>query len=714
MTNTPVAIRTPLRRSEIGVMRPPMAPMLLANNDEEERRVRRKTILQNLEESRSVQLEENETLKNCMQMFADNKMNKDNVWSLSIIDTLSNLMSNHHRALNNFKVAGSSLEASSRVYGLRVDCVHTDVLRLTHGLSKKKVMDIDAEPDIDEVGGGDNDNEVRPEGEAGENQQKNPKKKKRPRRQVATVTKNPDTINGKFDTTPLADPIWGKFNSVIGGVNSPNHFLQNILFSEGGGLKMTSNYNYWEKEDSEEHSEKQDIKEIIKLDLIDIPKYQEVDLNECVLRATQTGYKITNAPATFDELLQNNDKPEDIEIDDDEIPLPASPMNQQDADDCMAMAFDMEAEVEPVPTEDYAVLNVDIGDIGIEEQEAINLCKGLKKKSVIIEDLRPINSNILEYSYRPLESINRYWAGPSHWNFRNFRKTMAPVIQPNSTAGGKENQTLSIRINAERMKNKSIRNKPKQLNFTQITDDVFQKLDENKLRKTILSKKWDAKKLKLPTNYTYPQNFFDKYTLAPNLSARRFRREEDDEENNNLVMEAVTTDIHEDDDDNHFDDIGGDDMGGNQTISQSQGVGNDVPSTQDVMGGDANKTVMEISDNFIGAPDKVTRIVVPFAKRAKVIDMKQLKRCGLQAINNQLVDTRDQENSICYRHEKYLPGTATFSGIYNKLPLTLSKTMAEGLTPSVALYSVLHLCNENNFRIFPQEDLKDFKIRKLE
>lgn len=283
------------------------------------------------------------------------------------------------------------------------------------------------------------------------------------------------------------------------------------------------------------------------------------------------------------------------------MPPPASPFNPQDADDCMAMAFDMDAEVEPVPTEDYAVLNVDIGDITVEEQEAINLCKGLKKKSVIIEDLRPINSNILEYSYRPLESINRYWAGPSHWHFKNFRKTLAPV-QPNSTAGGKENQTLSIRMNAERMKNKSIRNRPKQLNFTQINDDVFQKLDESKLKKTILSKKWDAKKLKLPTNYTYPSTFFDKYTLAPNLSARRFLQEEEDEENNNLVTENVMSDIH-DDDDNHFDDGVGD-MDGNMDVSLGQGGDTDFPSTQDVMG-DPNKTVMEISDNFVGAPDKV-------------------------------------------------------------------------------------------------------------
>lgn len=271
----------------------------------------------------------------------------------------------------------------------------------------------------------------------------------------------------------------------------------------------------------------------------------------------------------------------------------------------MAMAFDMEAEVEPIPSEDYAVLNVEMDDMTVEEQEAINHCRGLKKKSVMIEDLRPINSKVLEYSYRPLESISRFWAGPSHWNFRNFRRTIA-ALQPNSTAGGKENSTLAIRTNAERAKNKTIRAKPKQLNFTQVSNSLFQKLDESKLKKTNLSKKWDAKKLKLPTKYTYSLNLYDKYALAPNLSARNFMMmDEDDEENNNLVTENVISDVHHgDDDDNHFDDIGCDDIGGNISMTQSQAIGD--PTTQDVMGGgDLNKTVMEISDNFVGAPDKV-------------------------------------------------------------------------------------------------------------
>ncbi|KAL5291782.1 NCAPH.2 family protein [Megaselia abdita] len=622
-----------LRKSGIRIRRSPI------NNDIAEKRRRV------MEEDRSICLEDNETLKKCMQMFADNKMSKDNVWSLNIIDTLSNLMSNHNRALHNFKVAGSSLEASSRVYGLRVDCVHNDVLRLSHGLNKKKVMDIDAEPDIEE-----------------ENESEEPTKKKK-LKPSATVTKNKDTINGKFDTNPFADPFWGKLNST----NTPIQFLQNVLCSEGGGLKITSKCKYWDKEDSKEQS--QDIRETLKADLLDCPKFHKIHLDDCVFRAAQTGYKISNIPSSFDE-LQKNEGREEMDIDE-EVRTPAP----QDNFDCMAMAFDMDSESQPLDTEDHNTLSIPVDSFNTEEKVALNYCKDLKKRKVIIEDLRPINSSIFEYSYRELQSIDRYWAGPSHWK---FRKNMV----------SKESEAI-----IGQRKFKFIRNKTKKLNFTKLDENLFEELGVTKLKKTNLHNKWDARKLKLPTNYGYPLNFFDKLKLAPNLLDQQFRSEVEMEDHVNREDNFVNC--------------------SSAYVGESQSDFNEIPSSQDFHS-DPNETIMEISDHFDGAPEKVTRIVVPFAKKAKLINMKQLKKCSLDSINDQLYESKEDVNLECYRNERYLPGTATFSGVYNELPKVLSKNLAENLSPSIALYSVLHLCNEHNFRIFPQEGLKDFKIRKLE
>lgn len=65
------------------------------------------------------------------------KINKDNAWNINIIDSFSKLLSKHHDYLSNFQVAGTTLEASAKVYGLRVDSVHNDVMRMTADLGRQ-------------------------------------------------------------------------------------------------------------------------------------------------------------------------------------------------------------------------------------------------------------------------------------------------------------------------------------------------------------------------------------------------------------------------------------------------------------------------------------------------------------------------------------------------------------------------------------------------
>ncbi|XP_037959265.1 condensin complex subunit 2-like [Teleopsis dalmanni] len=100
------------------------------NDDEEERRLaRRRTLL------RQILMDENQNLEKCLEIYKDNKISRDNAWSLSVIDTLTVLLERHQNFLNNFRVACPSLEASSRVYGLRVDSIYGDVMRISAGLA---------------------------------------------------------------------------------------------------------------------------------------------------------------------------------------------------------------------------------------------------------------------------------------------------------------------------------------------------------------------------------------------------------------------------------------------------------------------------------------------------------------------------------------------------------------------------------------------------
>lgn len=57
---------------------------------------------------------------------------------MSLIDNFSVLIEKHHKSLNNFQVCGTSLEASSKIYGYRVDSIYDEVLRISSGLTRHK------------------------------------------------------------------------------------------------------------------------------------------------------------------------------------------------------------------------------------------------------------------------------------------------------------------------------------------------------------------------------------------------------------------------------------------------------------------------------------------------------------------------------------------------------------------------------------------------
>lgn len=106
---------TPLRRSAVGSHRESMLQdrTTMVNDDEAERReARRRTLL--LQQTRPREstilesIEENETIKKCLEIYNGNKLSRENAWSLSLIDTLSNLLDHHHKTLSNFKVSAAA------------------------------------------------------------------------------------------------------------------------------------------------------------------------------------------------------------------------------------------------------------------------------------------------------------------------------------------------------------------------------------------------------------------------------------------------------------------------------------------------------------------------------------------------------------------------------------------------------------------------------
>lgn len=120
------------------------------------------------------------------------------------------------------------------------------------------------------------------------------------------------------------------------------------------------------------------------------------------------------------------------------------------------------------------------------------------------------------------------------------------------------------------------------------------------------------------------------------------------------------------------------------------------------------------------SPSQVQKIDIQFARRAKVIDMKQMKSVCLNTITKQCEKTSTRTFSHTNprnTEERYKEGAASFGIIYNSLPHLLTKTMAENLSPSVAFYSILHLANEHRLRLYKStkdNDMNIFLIRQLD
>lgn len=201
-------------------------------------------------------------------------------------------------------------------------------------------------------------------------------------------------------------------------------------------------------------------------------------------------------------------------------------------------AFDINADVEPPPESQDYVMDYDMDDDGgadgvefnDDDRVAINACKGLRRPTTIISDLRPADTTQLEYSYRPLDNINQFWAGPSYWKFRKSRKL---------TMNSKEATANTIVNNAVQAGTKRKSGKKIEAITFQFENGDSSRCDEEsakedgneflsvkcktaqKFKKSNLYKRWDSKKLKLPTDLRIDRNLFDYHTFSPGINIHR-------------------------------------------------------------------------------------------------------------------------------------------------------------------------------------------------
>jgi len=78
--------------------------------------------------------------KDCLKLSSENKINSKNAFNLLLIDFMA-AQANNADGECNFQYAGVQLDASVKIYGYRVDAVHTEVMKIASGMMTKEVQD---------------------------------------------------------------------------------------------------------------------------------------------------------------------------------------------------------------------------------------------------------------------------------------------------------------------------------------------------------------------------------------------------------------------------------------------------------------------------------------------------------------------------------------------------------------------------------------------
>lgn len=164
-----------------------------------------------------------------------------------------------------------------------------------------------------------------------------------------------------------------------------------------------------------------------------------------------------------------------------------------------------------------------------DDRVAINACKGLRRPTTIIADLRPADTTELEYSYRPLDNINQFWAGPSYWKFRKSRKlTMNKEASVNTVehnaiqTGTKRKATKKVEVITFQFENNDLNRYDEESTKEDGNEYIsINSKTAQKFKKSNLYKRWDSKKLKLPTDLRIDRNLFDYHTFSPGINIRR-------------------------------------------------------------------------------------------------------------------------------------------------------------------------------------------------
>ncbi|XP_069022266.1 condensin complex subunit 2 isoform X2 [Embiotoca jacksoni] len=655
-------------------------PLLAAfpgNDDERERRQRRRSRVIDLQSANDSSFNDSashsavgtpaavpklsnaqisEHYSTCIKLSTENKITTKNAFGLHLIDYMADILKQKDSELTNFKVAAGTLDASTKIYAVRVDAVHADAYRVLGGLGA-------------ETKPGEDHGSKRADGDdEGEVTAKQPKKKRPPKR---TVEQNLSNINGADSERKCeVDPVFHRMASSFDESSTAGVFLP-VLFSESSRCELLfpSYMNLLQSRPSYSPPPPQGVS--ASPFMAGLQRSQE---KSSICPSLQDfSFTSWNPEQTTNQLLEKMNQGEHV--------------------------FDVHAEPEPEEDDgpdfdaDYEEGSGDYEEGSKEHRDRCEASGSGKGRDVIPIGGGDITTMCLQLSSQPREysyfspRTMATWAGPGYWQFKPKHKL--DHLPDKETRKRKPKKTFEIDFSDD-------------VNF-----DTYFRTTRAATTNTKSALNASNKKTNLPADFQFPPETLSQLSLKPSSTLSK--------EGQKRLSGELGEGIGDYDYDNANDTAnfcpglqGGDsddDVEGFAGSDDAHPSGDGVaPPSQDLEG---VSTYGE--EDLVPEPYRVNKIEINYAKTAKKMDMKRLKT----SMWTLLTDSPEKPTEVAETVEKSeVCGEKVFSQTTKTLLQRLPNTMAQNLSVPLAFVALLHLANEKNLELVKVDDMSDIIIRQ--
>ncbi|XP_036608055.1 condensin complex subunit 2 isoform X2 [Trichosurus vulpecula] len=584
----------------------------------------------------------------CIKLSTENKITTKNAFGLHLIDFMTEILQEKDSEVTNFKVAAGTLDASTKIYAVRVDAVHADVYRVLGGLGKSAPSAEGA--DSQEADGG-------PAAPGTIKKVQKPKKK----HQGKTIEQNLNNINvSEADRKYEIDPMFQKTAASFDECSTAGVFLSSLHCSDYRSELLF-------------HSDVRPLSTAEPLEFPALGSVEVADLKSALLQCVEER-QICPSLAEFQFSKWDNDALTES------LSVLVDKFKKSD------QVFDINSEIEDSDNEECAGVPVeDDFDADIHDQTAggdreFRSCQKSSefqnsRQEVISLGDGDIGTMCLHLSMKPGEysyfspRTMSMWAGPDHWRFKPHRKQ-----DPNSQQEKKKKTTKKVfEINFE-----------EEMDF----NAHFRKTRAaTTLAKSTLDNQ-SKKATTLPSDFHYEIENIVQLNLKPGNKLRKMASQSASSEQDDEIEEY---DYNNPNDTSEFCPAVPD----NENDADENGLDNPIYGEL----------------KLVAEPQKVNKIEIHYAKTAKKMDMKRLKQSMWNLLTDGQEKEAVAENETEPKGNlNMVPDEKIFSDLTKDLLKNLPPLMAQNLSVPLAFACLLHLANEKNLTLKVVEDLSDVLV----